>query len=342
MQSAKKPEVDAYIENSQPFARPILQHLRKLIHQANPNTTESIKWRMPHFEDHGSFCFMAAFKQHVSLGFNKFSLLKDPKGHLQANASGGGDGMGNLGKITSVHDLPPNHILIDFFQQAASLNIAGIKQVKKRLDKPKAVYLPPKFQSALKKDKVADSAFSKMSASCKAEYINWIAEAKTETTQLKRISEALIWISEGKKRNWKYDKKNKTEKTGKETGTIQENISSFSFNNYLTSVNNKIASKRLIELRELLKKMMPDAEEVISYTMPAFKMKKIVVYYAAHKQHIGFYPTSAPIRHFEKELKKYVTSKGAIQFPFDKPLPEKLIRMIITFRKKQIKNKTSD
>ncbi|MEY4604517.1 MAG: hypothetical protein RIT43_1809 [Bacteroidota bacterium] len=78
---------------------------------------------------------------------------------------------------------------------------------------------------------------------------------------------------------------------------------------------------------------MPDAcEEVISYNMPAFKLKHVIVYFAAHKKHIGFYPTSKPIEALKDELKNFNYSKGAIQFPYDSPLPEVLIKKIIDFR----------
>jgi uncharacterized protein YdhG (YjbR/CyaY superfamily) len=92
---------------------------------------------------------------------------------------------------------------------------------------------------------------------------------------------------------------------------------------------------RLDELRMLIKQTAPDAIEVISYNMPAFKQNKVLVYYAAYKNHIGFYPTADPIKVFEKELLKYKTSKGAIQFPIDNPLPRILIKKIVLFRKKE-------
>ena len=88
----------------------------------------------------------------------------------------------------------------------------------------------------------------------------------------------------------------------------------------------------LDSLRETILQAAPKAEEVISYNMPAFKLKKVLVYYAAHKEHIGFYPTSSPIKFFKDELAKYKTSKGAIQCPIDKRLPTTLIKKIVTFR----------
>ncbi len=91
----------------------------------------------------------------------------------------------------------------------------------------------------------------------------------------------------------------------------------------------------LIQLRHTIKQAAPNTTETISYGMPSFKQNKMLVYYAVYKKHIGFYPTPNPIQKFKKELAKYKTSKGAIQFPIDKPLPFSLITMIVKFRAKE-------
>ncbi len=88
----------------------------------------------------------------------------------------------------------------------------------------------------------------------------------------------------------------------------------------------------LDRLRKTIKHVAPKAREIISYNMPAFKLNKNLVYYAANKEHIGFYPTPSPIIKFKNELAKYKTSKGAIQFPIDKPLPLALIKKIVKLR----------
>ena len=100
-----------------------------------------------------------------------------------------------------------------------------------------------------------------------------------------------------------------------------------------------LAIPRLNEMRALLKSLLPNAEEVISYGMPAFKQGKVVCYYAGYKHHIGFYPGSEPIKHFESQLTKYKYSKGAIQFALDKPLPAQLIKRIVKYQleKMQVK-----
>ena len=89
---------------------------------------------------------------------------------------------------------------------------------------------------------------------------------------------------------------------------------------------------KLQQMREILQQALPEAEEVISYHMPAFKTTEMLVYYAAAKSHLGFYPTSSGVINFKEELASYVTSKGAIQFPYGDDLPEQLIVAIAQFR----------
>lgn len=104
-------------------------------------------------------------------------------------------------------------------------------------------------------------------------------------------------------------------------------------NEYLKLFPSEI-QKKLQQLRQSIKKAAPKAEETISYQMPAYKCFGMLVYFAAWKNHIGFYPAGA-IKEFEKELSGYDASKGTIKFPYDKPLPIGLIRKIVKFRVKQ-------
>jgi uncharacterized protein YdhG (YjbR/CyaY superfamily) len=90
--------------------------------------------------------------------------------------------------------------------------------------------------------------------------------------------------------------------------------------------------EKLEVLRAAIKQAAPKATEVISYNMPAFRQNGVLVYYAAYKQHIGLYPTGGPIKVFAEELKNYKTSKGAIQFPIDKPIPKTLVKKIVKYR----------
>ncbi len=107
---------------------------------------------------------------------------------------------------------------------------------------------------------------------------------------------------------------------------------------YINSCPKEIQGK-LKELRSLIKSIAPDAIEKISYRMPTFYLKGNLVHFAAHANHVGFYPTPSGIRNFKKELEKYVTSKGAIQFPSKEPLPLRLIKEIVKFRVEENRNK---
>ncbi len=105
---AKDKRIDQYISKAQPFAQPIMKKLRVLVHKACPDVTETIKWGMPSFEYKGAMFGMAAFKAHCVAGFWKSKLLKDPKRYLGERSAQGGEAMGNLGRMTSAKDLPPD------------------------------------------------------------------------------------------------------------------------------------------------------------------------------------------------------------------------------------------
>lgn len=203
----KNPKIDKYIQEAQPFAKPILEKLRLLIHTACPEVVESIKWGMPAFDYHGPLCNMAAFKQHCVFGFWKASLMKDPKKLLQPNAMKGGEAMGHLGRITSLKDIPSDKQMISLIHQAMQLNLDGVKVERKKPETVKVVEVPEILKKALNKNKVAKMFFDEFSSSAKREYIEWITEAKTEATVQKRLTTSIEWIADGKKRNWKYEKK---------------------------------------------------------------------------------------------------------------------------------------
>lgn len=194
------PRVDAYIERSAEFARPILTHLRKLVHKACPDIVETIKWSMPHFDHKGPVCNMAAFKQHCAFGFWKQTLL-DHKFPIEENA------MSSFGKITSLKDLPSDKELIALIAQAIELNEKNIKIPKKQTAAKTELAIPDELAKALAKNKTAKTNFENFSYSKRKDYIEWINGAKTDATRDKRIATTVEWISEGKGRNWKYEKK---------------------------------------------------------------------------------------------------------------------------------------
>ncbi|MFA3783495.1 YdeI family protein [Melioribacteraceae bacterium 4301-Me] len=199
----KDPRIDAYISKAQDFAKPILEHLRNLVHETCPEVEETMKWSFPHFNYKGDImCSMAAFKQHASFGFWKAALIKEA---VLAKAAKSEAAMGSLGKITSLKDLPSDKKLISLIKKAAKLNEAGIKVSKKKKIK-KELEIPDYFIKALSKNKKALTSFKNFSYSHKKEYVEWISEARTEETRNKRIATAIEWLSEGKPRNWKYIK----------------------------------------------------------------------------------------------------------------------------------------
>jgi uncharacterized protein YdeI (YjbR/CyaY-like superfamily) len=200
----RDPRIDAYIAKAAPFARPILSHLRELLHEYCPDLTEEFKWSRPHFDYHGPMCGMGAFKNHASFGFWKWRLLKDPTNQLRPISE---DGMGNFGKLTSLEDLPSEKTIGSLIRQAAKLNEEGIKATP-GVRKPKPpLKTPPYLTSALKKNKKAGETFESFSPSHRREYIEWLTEAKSEETREKRLATTIEWLTEGKARNWKYERK---------------------------------------------------------------------------------------------------------------------------------------
>ena len=199
----KDKRVDAYIEKAQPFAKPILNHLRELVHTACPQVEETIKWGMPSFDYKGTYCSMASFKEHAVFGFWKASLMKDAD-KMKDNQQ---NAMGHAGKIKSLSDLPPDKVLLSWLKEAAKLNDEGVKLPPRKKTETKDVVIPDYFANALKKNKKALAVFEKFPPSHKREYMLWITEAKTEETRNRRMDTALEWIAEGKGRNWKYERK---------------------------------------------------------------------------------------------------------------------------------------
>ena len=197
--------IDDYIKKSAEFAKPILSHLRKLVHNACPSVEETTKWGFPHFQYKGAIlCSMASFKQHCAFGFWKASLMSDrDKLFVQGEAA-----MGHLGKITSMKDLPSDKVLTAYIKEAAKLNEEGIKlPTRSKSTEKKELTVPEYFKKALSKNKKALSTFGNFSYSNKKEYVEWVTEAKTEETRNSRMETSIEWMAQGKIRNWKYLKK---------------------------------------------------------------------------------------------------------------------------------------
>ena len=195
----KNPAVDAYIAKSAGFARPILVHLRALMHETCPQIEETIKWSVPHFEYKGVVANMAAFKQHASFGFWKQKLMDDPAGFFPA---AGDSSMGGR-KIRAMSELPSDAMLVRYIKAAIALNERGVKSP--RVVKKKApLKTPADLQAALKRNAKARATFDALTPSKQREYVEWLTGAKQEATRRKRLATAIEWMSAGRSRNWKY------------------------------------------------------------------------------------------------------------------------------------------
>ncbi len=192
----KDPRVDAYIAEAADFARPILIRIRRLVHAACPDATETIKWGNPFYEHKGILIATPAFKKHCALIFWKGRLLfkefpaKDnPRQKFR--------------RLTLPADLPGDRILTGHIRQAVALNEAGVNIPRSKPQAKKKLAVPDYFLAALQKNKKALTAFENFSPSCQREYVEWITEAKREETRQKRLATALAWLTDGKSRNWK-------------------------------------------------------------------------------------------------------------------------------------------
>jgi uncharacterized protein YdeI (YjbR/CyaY-like superfamily) len=196
----KDPRIDAYILKSADFAKPILVHIREVVHAACPDVEETLKWRMPTFMHHGIMCGMAAFKEHAAFNLWKGSLIVGSDGDRVA--------MGQFGRITKISDLPAKKVLTGYIRQAMALNEQGVKTPKIRkpgLERTPIPAKPPaELAAAIARNAKARATFESFSPSHRKEYIEWIVGAKRPETRERRVREAIAMLAEGKTRNWKY------------------------------------------------------------------------------------------------------------------------------------------
>lgn len=190
--------VDEYVERAAEFARPILLHLRLLVHQACPEIDETIKWSRPFFVHRGTIIAnMAAFKRHCSFG------LWGP-GMTPLSTDGAG---GSLARIESLAGLPEDAAIVamvrDAIKRVGNTGAAATKGRVKAVSEDIAV--PQDLALALAEIDGAIAHFEALSPSCKREYVLWIEEAKRKETRARRVGETARWIAEGKRRNWKYE-----------------------------------------------------------------------------------------------------------------------------------------
>ena len=198
--SQTDPRVDAYIAAAAPFAQPLLTHLREQVHAACPDAVETIKWGMPFFQSNGKIlAHMAAFKAHCAFGFWR------GRGLVGETASD--DAMGQFGRIVSLADLPRPSDLKRLIAQAAALiakDAPARPPAAKKAPRPSAA-VPDVLRAALATAPAARATFEGFPPGKQRDYIDWIVEAKRAETRAKRVAQALLWLAEGKARNWKYE-----------------------------------------------------------------------------------------------------------------------------------------
>src|SRR3954454_17634713 len=181
--------VDAYIAKSADFARPILAHLREVVHAACQDVEETMKWSFPHFQYKGLLCSMASFKEHCAFGFWKGSLIVEKGGATE-------QAMGQFGRITKLTDLPSKKMLTGYIKEAMKLNDEGVKSPSRSKPKqPRELIVPDDLALALRANTQARATFDAFSTSNKREYVDWITEAKTEATRTRRLATAVEWMA---------------------------------------------------------------------------------------------------------------------------------------------------
>jgi uncharacterized protein YdeI (YjbR/CyaY-like superfamily) len=186
--------IDAYIAKAQPFARPILERVRERVHAVVPDIEEAMKWSHPTYLKAGKIVLgTAAFKAHAIVNFWRGKELG-----LDANENA----MGQLGKLTSVDQLPRD--LDSMIARAAELARSAPAPKPRREPKPPPA-MHPDFAAALAAAPRAKAALDGFPLSAQRDYLEWVSDAKQDATRAKRIVTAVEWLSEGKRRNWKYE-----------------------------------------------------------------------------------------------------------------------------------------
>jgi len=190
------PRIDAYIAKAAPFAQPILTHIRERVHAVAPEAEETLKWSMPSFTVDGKILLsMAAFKAHATVGFWRGQDLGLEASH---------EAMGQLGKLTSVADLPPDDEFDALIRKGVELARTAPAPRKTKHEPKPAPVMHPDFVKALAANPNAKAVLDGFPPSAQRDYLEWIAEAKQDATRAKRIATAVEWLSEGKRRHWKY------------------------------------------------------------------------------------------------------------------------------------------
>ena len=191
--------VDTYIAGSAEWARPILTHLRQVVHAGCPDVAETLKWGWPHFMYEGMLCSMAAFRAHCTFGFWKGPLVVRQPAQM-------GPAMGQFGRITRPSDLPSRRRLVGYVKKAARLNERGVKAPRgSKARQRRRLRVPVDLSARLDRNAAARATFEGFSPARRREYLEWIADAKGADTRRRRLETAVEWMAEGKPHNWRYE-----------------------------------------------------------------------------------------------------------------------------------------
>jgi len=192
------PRIDAYIARQADFARPILEHLRTIVHEACPDCEETLKWSSPSFMYKGKILAgFAAFKAHATFGYWSGSQVVDADPAQQS-------AMGQFGRLTSLDDLPSRAALAALTKKAMKLIDEGVKPIRNKHSKP-PLAVPQDLRAAIDAVPAAKATFDNFPPSQQRDYVDWVTEAKRDETRAKRLAQTVEWLAQGKRRNWKYE-----------------------------------------------------------------------------------------------------------------------------------------
>ncbi|MBU6269338.1 MAG: YdeI/OmpD-associated family protein [Sphingomonadales bacterium] len=190
---SRDPRIDAYIAAAPDFARPILEHLRVLVHAALPEVAETIKWSRPHFTLAGKLVAgMSAFKAHAAF-------------MIHGEGRQGGPDL-DYGKITGLSDLPSDAELTAKLHAVRTRIRTGERKPASPRTPRAEIAMPADVATRIAANPAAQATWDSFAPSHRREYLEWITEAKQDATREKRIAQAIEWLGEGRKRNWKYEK----------------------------------------------------------------------------------------------------------------------------------------
>ena len=191
------PRIAAYIAKAAPFAQPILKHVRDRVHAVAPEAQETLKWSMPSFTIDGKILVgMAAFKAHATVGFWRGEEMG-----IETSK----DAMGQLGKLASVDDLPTDEELDALIRKGVELARTAPAPRKTKHEPKPVPMMHPDFAQALAANPKAKTVLAGFPPSAQRDYLEWISDAKQDATRAKRITTAVDWLAEGKRRHWKYE-----------------------------------------------------------------------------------------------------------------------------------------